>query len=256
MRVAAGLAWRQQGQRGPFGPRVLERVVQRVDLRVHRVAAADPAEQPELLLVGHVREVPYQGRHQRRMLPQQFVFIEAVRQPLCPLPRGIEPSRYLVAKCAGIGGDGHDGPSWFPMASRMSSAGHLPRCTYLSAKSVTAFLTAGGVPDLASDASAASKHCRAALARAGSARPRLAARNHGLAPSRDPARDSGIRAAAGSPAPSAAGGGGVPCPCHASSAAVIAASAATGSSARAATTATGTTHRSPCWASIIRSSRW
>src|ERR1700753_209680 len=44
---------RGEQRRGrPLGARMLERVVQRVYLRVHRLAAADRAQQPELLLVG------------------------------------------------------------------------------------------------------------------------------------------------------------------------------------------------------------
>ena len=58
--VTARLTRRQQRQRGPLGARVLERVVQRIDLRVHRVAAADRAKQPQFLLVGDVGEIPHQ----------------------------------------------------------------------------------------------------------------------------------------------------------------------------------------------------
>ena len=58
--VAARLGRGEQRQGRPLGARVLERVVQRVDLRVHGVAAADRAEQPELLLVGDVRQVPHE----------------------------------------------------------------------------------------------------------------------------------------------------------------------------------------------------
>ena len=58
--VAAGLGGRQQRQRRPRGTRMLERVVERIDLRVHRVAAADVAQQPELLLISDVGEIPDQ----------------------------------------------------------------------------------------------------------------------------------------------------------------------------------------------------
>jgi hypothetical protein len=78
--VAAGLGRRQQGQARPLGPGVFERVVQRVDLRVHRVPAADVAQQPELLLVADVREVPHQGGHQRRVLRGQVGLVQAVGQ--------------------------------------------------------------------------------------------------------------------------------------------------------------------------------
>ncbi|CAM5623806.1 hypothetical protein SALBM135S_01129 [Streptomyces alboniger] len=57
-RVAAGLTGGEQRQVRPFGARVLEGVVQRVDLGPHGVAAPDRAQQPLLLLVADVREVP------------------------------------------------------------------------------------------------------------------------------------------------------------------------------------------------------
>jgi hypothetical protein len=58
--VPARLLRREQREGGPLRPRVLERVVDRVDLRVQRVAAADLAQQPQLLLVGDVGQVPDQ----------------------------------------------------------------------------------------------------------------------------------------------------------------------------------------------------
>jgi hypothetical protein len=44
---------------------VLEGVVELVDVAADRLAAADVADQPQLLLVADVRQVPDQGRHQR-----------------------------------------------------------------------------------------------------------------------------------------------------------------------------------------------
>ena len=87
--VAVGprLGRRQQRQRRALGSRVLERVVQRVDLRVHRLAAADLAQQPELFLVGDVREVPDQRGHQRRVLSDQVGLVHAVGEQRRPLPR-------------------------------------------------------------------------------------------------------------------------------------------------------------------------
>jgi hypothetical protein len=58
--VSVCLAGRQQRQRRPLGARMLERVVQRIDLRMHRVPAADLAQQPQFFLVRHVRQVPDQ----------------------------------------------------------------------------------------------------------------------------------------------------------------------------------------------------
>ncbi len=78
--VGAGLGGRQQRQAGALGPGVLEGVVQRVDLRVHRVPAADVAQQPELLLVADVREVPDQRGHQRGVLGGEVAVPDAVGQ--------------------------------------------------------------------------------------------------------------------------------------------------------------------------------
>jgi len=85
--VGPGLGGRQQRQRGTFRPRVLERVVERVDLRVHRLAAADLAQQPELFLIGDVGQVPDQRGHQRRMLSDQVSLVHALGQQRRPLPR-------------------------------------------------------------------------------------------------------------------------------------------------------------------------
>ena len=77
--VAPGLPRVEQGQAGPFAARVLERVVQLVDRGVEdRLAAADVTQQPELLLVAHVREVPDQRRHQRRVLGDQVALVDRV----------------------------------------------------------------------------------------------------------------------------------------------------------------------------------
>ncbi len=76
--VGAGLPGRQQRQGGALGAGVLEGVVERVDLGVHRVAAADVAQQPELLLVADVGEVPDQRRHQRGVLGGEVVVPDAV----------------------------------------------------------------------------------------------------------------------------------------------------------------------------------
>ena len=85
--VGARLGRRQQRQRRAFGARVLECVVQRVDLRVQRLAAAGLAQQPELFLVGDVREVPDQRGHQRRVLSDQVGLVHAVGEQRRSLPR-------------------------------------------------------------------------------------------------------------------------------------------------------------------------
>ncbi len=60
MGVGAGLGRWQQRQRRPCRARMLEGVVEGVDLRAHRVPPAHLPKQPEFLLVGDVREVPHQ----------------------------------------------------------------------------------------------------------------------------------------------------------------------------------------------------
>ena len=68
----------EQRQRRPVRARMLERVVQLVDVLPDRLAAADVADQPELLLVADVGEVPDQRGHQRRVLPDQVVGVDRV----------------------------------------------------------------------------------------------------------------------------------------------------------------------------------
>ena len=116
-RVRAGLARREQRQRRPLRPGVLERVVQRVDLRVDRVLAANRAQQPHLLLIGDVRQVPDQRGHQRRMLQDQVGLVHAVGQRGRAVPRGDQRGGDLAAQGLCSFG-GHCIPS-----SR-SSAGH------------------------------------------------------------------------------------------------------------------------------------
>lgn len=59
--IGPRLCGRQQGQRGPARAGVLEGVVQAVDLRAQRVTAAHGAQQPQLLLIPDVCQVPDQG---------------------------------------------------------------------------------------------------------------------------------------------------------------------------------------------------
>ena len=59
---------------------MLEGVVQLVDVLSDRLATADVAHQPELLLVADVGQVPDQRRHQRRVLPDQVVVVHRVGQ--------------------------------------------------------------------------------------------------------------------------------------------------------------------------------
>ncbi len=79
---------RQQRQLRPLGAGMLERVVQRVDFRVHRLAPADLTQQPQFFLVGDVRQIPDQRGHQRRVLRGQVGVVHAVGEQRRPLPRG------------------------------------------------------------------------------------------------------------------------------------------------------------------------
>ncbi|GAB3842609.1 hypothetical protein GCM10029963_15950 [Micromonospora andamanensis] len=63
--VGPGLGRRQQRQRRAVPTRLLERVVQVVDVAPDRLPPADVTDQPEFLLVAHVRQVPHQRGHQR-----------------------------------------------------------------------------------------------------------------------------------------------------------------------------------------------
>jgi hypothetical protein len=66
--IPTGLRRREQRQRGPVGPRMPECVVEIVDSGPQLVRAGERPQQPQLLVVAHVRQVPHQRRHQRRML--------------------------------------------------------------------------------------------------------------------------------------------------------------------------------------------
>ena len=99
--VGPGLGGRQQRQRRPLGARMLERVVERVDLRAHGLAPADLAQQPELFLVGDVGQVPDQRGHQRRVLPDQVRLVHAVGEQRRPLPCPDQLSRDRLTQCLG-----------------------------------------------------------------------------------------------------------------------------------------------------------
>jgi len=59
--VVQRLGGGQQRQTGPGGARVFEGVVHGVDLRTERRCAGGGAEQPQLLVVAHVGEIPDSG---------------------------------------------------------------------------------------------------------------------------------------------------------------------------------------------------
>ncbi len=152
-RVLPRLLGRQQRQRGALGARVLERVVEAVDVGAHRVPATDGAQQPQFLLVADVREVPDQRGHQRRYLGGEFGLVHAAREERGAVPgRGQSGQRPLperldvdVGRCVGRGARGRVGGEVgvghvrmsFPCGrlsvprtrSSRSSAGQRPRTT-------------------------------------------------------------------------------------------------------------------------------
>ena len=67
----------EDGQRPPLGSPVCERVVQIVELAAVRVATS---EQPELLEVPDVSEIPDERRLKRRDLPRQLLVRERLQQ--------------------------------------------------------------------------------------------------------------------------------------------------------------------------------
>ena len=80
--VRARVSGRQERQRDSAGTRMDERIVEAVDVgRQHaRPVRVAVAQQPQLLLLTDVREVPHQWAHQRVVLATQFVVVE-VDQP-------------------------------------------------------------------------------------------------------------------------------------------------------------------------------
>lgn len=136
-RVLTGLGGRQQRQRGPFRARVLEGVVQAVDLGPHRLPPGDRTQQPHLLLVADMGQVPHQRGHQRRVLGREFGIVHGGEER-GPLPRGGERGeRALPERLRIQGGVGHvlrSFPYEVPCASRSvprswssrSSAGQRP----------------------------------------------------------------------------------------------------------------------------------
>ena len=99
--VTACLGGVQQRQPRPVRPRVLERVVELVDVGAHRLAAADVADQPELLLVADVREVPHQRRHQHRVLADEVLVVDGVGEQDAAPPGPFEAAGDQRAQFAG-----------------------------------------------------------------------------------------------------------------------------------------------------------
>ncbi|CAM5744639.1 hypothetical protein SHIRM173S_09046 [Streptomyces hirsutus] len=107
--VAASLLGRQQRQLRPLGTRVLEGVVDAVDLGPYRLLPADGPQQPLFLLVAYVGEVPHQRRHQRRVLRGEIGPVDAAGQQGGPVARGDQRGDRALAQGFGVeGGVGHE----------------------------------------------------------------------------------------------------------------------------------------------------
>ena len=70
----------EQIQGRALGAGVAERVVDVVEARIGRLGRAELAQQPELLVVADVREVPRERRHQRRVLRDEQRIGDRVEQ--------------------------------------------------------------------------------------------------------------------------------------------------------------------------------
>src|SRR5690606_2216590 len=70
-------------------------------------------QQPLLLLVADVREVPHQRRHQRRVLRGQVGSVDATGEQRGAVPGGDERGDRALARRTGVeGGVGHEGVSF------------------------------------------------------------------------------------------------------------------------------------------------
>ena len=105
----------EQFQLGPIAARVAKGVVDTVEVGGY-ARVSDSTEQPLLLVVADVGEVPHQRRHQRGVLAEEVVFGYRAEQVEGPPPRGDEFGGDLLL---------HLDAAW----NKRSSAGHLPRTT-------------------------------------------------------------------------------------------------------------------------------
>gem|GEM_PF-5220681 len=98
----AGLDRGQQRQRRTGGAGVLERVVERIDARRQDpgAVAVARAQQPQLLLLADVREVPHQRAHQRIVLSEQVRLVQ-IRQHQRAVPGALQLADDLLKPLPG-----------------------------------------------------------------------------------------------------------------------------------------------------------
>jgi hypothetical protein len=68
--VGPRLGRAEEGEAGPVPPLVAEGVVDVVVERIHGLGPGHRPQQPQLLVMADVGQVPHQGRHERRVLGQ------------------------------------------------------------------------------------------------------------------------------------------------------------------------------------------
>lgn len=88
----------EQLERRPLLASMLERVVDVVAGREDRIAAREPPEQPELLEMADVGEVPDERRLQRGMLADEIVVGEQLEQPQRPAAGGCQLAGYPLLR--------------------------------------------------------------------------------------------------------------------------------------------------------------
>ena len=86
---ACGLRW-QDRQPAALAACVRERVIKVVEFRRECAQSADASQEPELLEVADVSEIPDERRLQWRDLKRQLFVRERLQQILRPLPRVLE----------------------------------------------------------------------------------------------------------------------------------------------------------------------
>jgi hypothetical protein len=121
----------EQLEVGPLAARVLERVVHVVEALVGRLRPHQPSQEPKLLEVRDVREVPRQRRHQRRHLPGLVLGRHRLEQRQRACPRlgeaaGDIGARYTHVSSRNRSGSGSSVPCSDHSVSR-SSAGQRAR---------------------------------------------------------------------------------------------------------------------------------
>src|SRR2546423_14143070 len=150
---------------------MLERVVDLVDIAPDRLATAHVPQQPQLLLVADVREIPDQRGHQLGVLTYELVIVDRVGQPDASVTRAAKLCGHLLPQC--LHGLRHD-QEILPLVVGRAAAPCSARSRSAAIDSATSLVKPvsgrAGIPS--------SMTCRAASAIWRSARPSRAAGSH------------------------------------------------------------------------------